>query len=37
VVVNINNATVVGEPWTTAAAMKNMQESHKWVVVVVWW
>jgi len=37
VVVNIDDATVVGELQTTAAAIKNTQESHKWVVVVVWW
>jgi len=36
VVVNIDNAMVVGEPQTTAAAMKNMQQSHKWAVVVTW-
>ena len=37
VVVNINDAMVVGESWTTAATMKDMQQSHKWAVVVVWW
>ena len=29
VVVNVDDATVVEEPWTTAAAMKNMQQGHK--------